>query len=307
MDYLRLVRIGNLIFIALTMYLIKLGLFEPFGVAITLNLFGFTMLVLAVVFTAAAGYVINDIYDVQADAHNKPERSFIGKSISEKAGYRFYFTLNIIGVLLGFYVSNMIGKPGFSAFFVVGSAVLYLYNAQFKQSLLIGAFLVSAIVGLIPVGVGLYDLLPAIVPQNQQTQSVIFSVLIDYSIFAFLINLIRELVKDQEDINGDYNAGYQTVSIVLGKERTNKVIFGVTLLPILFLVYYLYRYLFEHLYAVMYTLLLLIGPLIYFAVNIWTASSQKNFRKLSKILKFVMFFGIISIALLQFILIEESC
>ena len=304
MDYLRLVRIGNLIFIALTMYLIKLGLFEPFGVAITLNLFGFTMLVLAVVFTAAAGYVINDIYDVQADAHNKPERSFIGKSISEKAGYRFYFTLNIIGVLLGFYVSNMIGKPGFSAFFVVGSAVLYLYNAQFKQSLLIGAFLVSAIVGLIPVGVGLYDLLPAIVPQNQQTQSVIFSVLIDYSIFAFLINLIRELVKDQEDINGDYNAGYQTVSIVLGKERTNKVIFGVTLLPILFLVYYLYRYLFEHLYAVMYTLLLLIGPLIYFAVNIWTASSQKNFRKLSKILKFVMFFGIISIALLQFILIE---
>ena len=304
MDYLRLVRIGNLIFIALTMYLIKLGLFEPFGVAITLNLFGFTMLVLAVVFTAAAGYVINDIYDVQADAHNKPERSFIGKSISEKAGYRFYFTLNIIGVLLGFYVSNMIGKPGFSAFFVVGSAVLYLYNAQFKQSLLIGAFLVSAIVGLIPVGVGLYDLLPAIVPQNQQTQSVIFSVLIDYSIFAFLINFIRELVKDQEDINGDYNAGYQTVSIVLGKERTNKVIFGVTLLPILFLVYYLYRYLFEHLYAVMYTLLLLIGPLIYFAVNIWTASSQKNFRKLSKILKFVMFFGIISIALLQFILIE---
>ena len=304
MDYLRLVRIGNLIFIALTMYLIKLGLFEPFGVAITLNLFGFTMLVLAVVFTAAAGYVINDIYDVQADAHNKPERSFIGKSISEKAGYRFYFTLNIIGVLLGFYVSNMIGKPGFSAFFVVGSAVLYLYNAQFKQSLLIGAFLVSVIVGLIPVGVGLYDLLPAIVPQNQQTQSVIFSVLIDYSIFAFLINFIRELVKDQEDINGDYNAGYQTVSIVLGKERTNKVIFGVTLLPILFLVYYLYRYLFEHLYAVMYTLLLLIGPLIYFAVNIWTASSQKNFRKLSKILKFVMFFGIISIALLQFILIE---
>ena len=304
MDYLRLVRIGNLIFIALTMYLIKLGLFEPFGVAITLNLFGFTMLVLAVVFTAAAGYVINDIYDVQADAHNKPERSFIGKSISEKAGYRFYFTLNIIGVLLGFYVSNMIGRPGFSAFFVVGSAVLYLYNAQFKQSLLIGAFLVSVIVGLIPVGVGLYDLLPAIVPQNQQTQSVIFSVLIDYSIFAFLINFIRELVKDQEDINGDYNAGYQTVSIVLGKERTNKVIFGVTLLPILFLVYYLYRYLFEHLYAVMYTLLLLIGPLIYFAVNIWTASSQKNFRKLSKILKFVMFFGIISIALLQFILIE---
>ena len=304
MDYLRLVRIGNLIFIALTMYLIKLGLFEPFGVAITLNLFGFTMLVLAVVFTAAAGYVINDIYDVQADAHNKPERSFIGKSISEKAGYRFYFTLNIIGVLLGFYVSNMIEKPGFSAFFVVGSAVLYLYNAQFKQSLLIGAFLVSAIVGLIPVGVGLYDLLPAIVPQNQQTQSVIFSVLIDYSIFALLINFIRELVKDQEDINGDYNAGYQTVSIVLGKERTNKVIFGVTLLPILFLVYYLYRYLFEHLYAVMYTLLLLIGPLIYFAVNIWTASSQKNFRKLSKILKFVMFFGIISIALLQFILIE---
>jgi len=76
LDYFKLIRPGNLLFIALTMYLIKYGLFEPFGVAITLNLFGFSMLVLAVVSVAASGYVINDIFDVEADqkkiSHPKP-------------------------------------------------------------------------------------------------------------------------------------------------------------------------------------------------------------------------------------------
>lgn len=301
--YLKLIRAGNLIFIALTMFLIKYGLFEPFGVAITLNLFGFSLLVLAVVLVAAAGYVINDIYDVPADLNNKPDRTFINKNISEKIAYRLFFVLNIIGVGLGFYLSNMIGRPGFSAFFIFGSAILYLYNSQFQQTILVGNLLVSFIVGLIPIGVGLYDLLPAITPENQQTQSTIFSILIDYSLFAFLVNFLREIVKDQQDINGDCNAGYKTLPIVLGKKRTNKILFLIGLLPLGFLVYYIYQYLFENTYAVVYTLFLLVGPLLIFQVNIWTAKKKTDYTRLSLILKVVLFFGLLSIGLLQFILL----
>ncbi|MCB7480422.1 geranylgeranylglycerol-phosphate geranylgeranyltransferase [Christiangramia sediminis] len=303
LHFLKLIRVGNLIFIALTMFLIKYGLFEPFEVAITLNLFGFSMLVLAVVCVAASGYVINDIFDVSADLKNKPKRTIIGNQISEKTAYRLFFILNIIGVGLGFYLSNMIGRPGFVAFFIFGSAILYIYNSQFQQSILIGNILVSIIVGLIPVGVGLYDLLPAITPQNQQTQSVIFSILIDYSIFAFLINLLREIVKDQEDIDGDYNAGYKTLPIVLGKKRTNRILFVAALLPLGFLIYYIYQYLFENVSAVVYALFLLVAPLLFFLVNIWTAQKKSEFTRLSLILKFVLFFGLISIGLLQFILL----
>ncbi len=303
LSYLKLIRAGNLLFIALTMYLIKYGLFEPFGVAITLNLFGFSMLVLAVVCVAASGYVINDIYDVDADLTNKPDRTYIRKNIKEKTAYTLFFILNIIGVGLGFYLSNMIGRPGFSAFFIFGSAILYLYNSQFQQTLLVGNVLVSFIVGLIPVGVGLYDLLPAITPQNQQTQSVIFSILIDYSIFAFLINLLREVVKDQEDLDGDYNAGYKTIPIVLGRKRTNKLLFGFALVPLAFLIYYIYTYLFEHIYAVLYALFLLAAPLLFFEINILNTEKKRDYGRLSLVLKLILFFGLLSIGLLQFILL----
>ncbi|APG59433.1 geranylgeranylglycerol-phosphate geranylgeranyltransferase [Christiangramia salexigens] len=303
LSFLKLIRAGNLLFIALTMFLVKYGLFTPFGVDITLNLFGFSMLVLSVVLVAASGYVINDIYDVDADLKNKPERTYINTSISEKAAYRLFFIFNIIGLGLGFYLSNMIGRPGFSAFFILGSAVLYMYNSQWQQTILVGNILVSVIVGLIPVGVGLYDLLPAITPQNQQTQSVIFSILIDYSIFAFLVNFIREIVKDQEDINGDHNAGYKTLPIVIGISRTNKLLFFLALLPTGFLIYYIYHYLFENLSAVLYALFLLVAPLLFFLVNIWKAKKKKEFKRLSLILKAVLFFGLISIGLLQFILL----
>ena len=301
--YLKLIRAGNLVFIALTMFLIKYGLFEPFGVAITLNLFGFSMLVLAVVLVAAAGYVINDIYDVSADLRNKPDRTFIQNKISEKSAYRIFFILNIIGVGLGFYLSNMIGRPGFSAFFIFGSAILYLYNSQFQQTILVGNILVSIIVGLIPIGVGLYDLLPAITPENKQTQSTIFSILIDYSIFAFLLHFLREIVKDQQDMDGDYNAGYRTLPIVFGKSRTNKILFAIGFIPLGFLIYYIYQYLFENTRAVVYTLFLLVAPLLYFQINILTAKKKSEYALLSKILKAVLFFGLISIGLLQFILL----
>lgn len=303
MHYLKLIRAGNLLFIALTMFLIKYGLFAPFGVAITLNLFGFSLLVLAVVCVAASGYIINDIYDVKADLQNKPDRTIVNNQISEKAAYRLFFILNIIGVGLGFYLSNMIGYPGFSAFFIFGSAILYIYNSQLQQTLLVGNFLISLIVGLVPVGVGLYDLMPAITPENQQTQSVIFSILIDYSIFAFLINFLREITKDQQDLDGDYNAGYKTLPIVLGKNRTNKLLFVIGLLPLAFLIYYTYTYLFENTSAVLYTLFLLIAPLLYFQVTVLTAAKKKEYGTLSLVLKGILFFGLISIGLLQFILL----
>lgn len=303
MHYLKLIRAGNLLFISLTMYLIKYGLFEPFGVTITLNFLGFSLLVLAVISVAASGYIINDIYDVKADLQNKPERTLVNNSISEKTAYRLFFVLNILGVGLGFYLSNMIGRPGFSAFFILGSAILYLYNSQLQQTLLVGNILISVIVGMVPVGVGLYDLLPAITPQNQQTQSVIFSILIDYSIFAFLINLLREITKDQQDLDGDYNVGYRTLPIVLGKTRTNKVLFAFGLFPLAFLIYYTYTYLFENTSAVIYSLFLLIGPLLYYQVTVLTAGKKKEYATLSLVLKFILFFGLISIGLLQFILL----
>ena len=301
--FLKLIRVPNLLMIIGTMVLVKYFLFEPFNIAVTLNTFEFSLLVFSMVVLAAAGNIINDIHDVHTDVINKPHKQTIGKEISEPVAYNWFIVLNILGVGIGFYLSNLVGKPSFTALFIIPSAFLYLYATQIKRTILVGNLVVSIMVGMIIVMVGIFDLYPAITPQNRDTQRVIFSILIDYGIFGFLVNFLREMVKDQEDIKGDYNAGMQTLPVVLGRERTNKIIFLVALFPIAGVLYYIYEYLYENQLAVAYALFLILGPLLYFLVKITTAKTKKQYHDLSTLLKLVLAFGLISIGLYRFILL----
>lgn len=299
---LKLIRYQNLLFIIVTQVLIKYALFRSFGISITLSDFGFFLLCLSTICIAAAGNIINDLYDLETDRINKPKKLIIGQKISEKSAYSAYIILTVVGVGIGFYLSNLIARPGFTAIFIVISALLYLYATYLKDILLVGNIIISCLVAMVIIIVGLFDLLPAITPENQLTQSIIFSILLDYALFAFLINQLREMVKDQEDVDGDYNAGRSTLAIVLGKDRANKIIFIIGLIPLILIIFYIYDYLYENLYAVLYALLLIVAPLLYFQINIITAKTRKQFSKLSILLKIIMFLGLLSIGLYQFIL-----
>ena len=299
---LKLIRYQNLLFIIVTQVLIKYALFGSFGISITLSDFGFFLLCLSTICIAAAGNIINDLYDLETDRINKPKKLIIGQKISEKSAYSAYIILTVVGVGIGFYLSNLIARPGFTAIFIVISALLYLYATYLKDILLVGNIIISCLVAMVIIIVGLFDLLPAITPENQLTQSIIFSILLDYALFAFLINQLREMVKDQEDVDGDYNAGRSTLAIVLGKDRANKIIFIIGLIPLILIIFYIYDYLYENLYAVLYALLLIVAPLLYFQINIITAKTRKQFSKLSILLKIIMFLGLLSIGLYQFIL-----
>ena len=300
---LKLVRFPNLILIILTQVFIKYFLFERFGIATTLTDFQFLLLCLSTLCIAAAGNIINDIYDQQADIINKPNKIIIGKSISEKLGFNLYIALTILGVGIGFYLSNIIERPGFSALFIIISALLYLYATYLKNIIILGNILISCLVAMVILIIGLYDLMPAITPQNQPTQAVIFSILLDYALFAFLINWLREMVKDQQDVNGDFNTGRNSIPIAIGKDRANKVIAAIALIPFILIIYYMYEYLYDNIYAVLYTLLLLVGPLLYFIIKIFSAKTIKEFSHLSFTLKLIMLFGLFSIAIYQFILL----
>jgi 4-hydroxybenzoate polyprenyltransferase len=166
-----------------------------------------------------------------------------------------------------------------------------------------GNLVISALVAFSIIIVGLYDLLPAITAENQQTQSTIFSIILDYALFAFLLNWLREMVKDQEDIKGDYKAGRNTLPVAIGSKRANLAIFLVGLLPLSAVIYYLYNYLFENLWAVLYALIFIVAPLLYFLINIWTAETKKDYYKLSSLLKIIMLLGIVSLGLYKFILL----
>lgn len=299
MHYLKLIRYPNLIFIALTQLIIKYGLFHPFKIDITLNGFGFALLVVATVCIAAGGYIINDIYDVEIDRINKPNKVLIGKKITEKSANRLYIILNIIGVGIGFYLSNIIDKPAFSALFIIISALLYLYASYLKGMLLIGNLVVSSLVAMSVIIVGLFDLLPAITAQNQGTQSVIFSIVLDYSLFAFFLNFIREIVKDIQDINGDKNYGMNTLPISIGRKRATLTVFILGCIAVVGIVYYMYTYLYENQIATLYFLFLILAPLLYFCIKSWSADTAKEYNMLSLLLKIIMFLGVCSILIYQ--------
>lgn len=289
--------------IILTQVLVKYFLFEPFGIDTTLNDLNFGLLVVSMICLAAAGNIINDLNDTEADKINKPEKMIIGSKISEATAYNLFLALNVIGVGIGFYLSNLVGKPSFVALFILPSAFLYFYATQIKGTVLVGNLVVSIMVAMIIVMVGIFDLVPAITPLNITTQKVIFSILIDYAVFAFLLNFLREIVKDQEDITGDYNAGYKTLPVLIGRKRSNALIFLAGLLPVVAVVYYIYEYLFESLPAVLYVLCFVMAPLLYFLVKILTAETKKSYHHLSLVLKFVLAMGLLSIGLYRFILL----
>lgn len=290
--------------IALVQYLIKYALLIPFGVTITLNWFGFMLLVLATLCIAAAGNIINDILDTETDAVNKPEKVIVGKAISEKKAYNLFMIFNVVGVVIGFYLSNLVGKNGFFALFVIISALLYLYASYLKQMLLVGNLVISILVAMSILIVGLFELIPVITLQNQETQLTFFKIVFDYAVFAFIINFIREIAKDIEDVDGDYKAGMNTLPIAIGRERAGKVLFILSLIPILAVVYYVFTYLYKHQMVVGYFLLLIIAPLIYVTIKLFSANTKKEFRHISTILKVVMLFGMLSILIYKYILLD---
>lgn len=259
----------------------------------------FILLVLSTVLIAAAGYVINNIFDQETDNFNKPKNVIVGKSISETNAYYSYVALNVTGVAIGFYLSNVIGKPGFASLFILIAATLYFYASSLKQMLLIGNITVALLLSFSVLIIGVFNLYPIVNIENQSVLANLFSILIDYSVFAFMINFIREIVKDIEDISGDYNQGMNTLPIFIGKQKTAKIVFVLSFIPLFSILYYIKTYLFPLVYVCLYMLVFVVAPLLFFMVKIWTAESQKQFHNLSSLLKWILFFGILSILIIS--------
>ncbi|MEM0543289.1 geranylgeranylglycerol-phosphate geranylgeranyltransferase [Flavobacterium sp. j3] len=297
MKYLQLIRYQNLLLLAFMQLIFRYGFLKFQNIPLALNHFQYGLLVLSTVLIAAAGYIINDILDQDTDNENKPHKVFIGKSISENMGYNLYFALNVTGVGVGFYLSNVIQKPSFAGAFIIIAATLYMYATSLKQMLLIGNIIVALLLSFSVLIIGLFDLLPATYEGNRAEMGILFSMLMDYAVFAFIINLIREIVKDMEDIDGDYNQGMSTLPIAIGVKKTSKVLLVLGIITTLILLWYINSYLMSNrlYFAVIYSLLLVVAPLILFIIKIANASTKKEFHWLSTILKWIIFFGILSV------------
>ena len=304
MNYLNLIRYKNLLMIVLAQLLIKYALLEPLGINTSLDGLGLSLLMLATICIAAAGNIINDIYDVETDTINKPNRVIVGKQLSEKTAFNLFVVLNLIGVGIGFYVSHLVGKSAFFSLFVIISALLYVYASYLKRMFLIGNIIISILVALSLLIVGLFDLLPGITPENQHIQLSVFKIIFYYAAFAFIINLIREIVKDIEDIEGDSKTSMRSLPIVIGTTKAKIVVFTLCLITLILISYYVIHTLYKNPMVSGYFLLFIIGPLIYISVKSLSAISKQHYHHISIVLKLVMVFGMLSLLLYKYILLK---
>lgn len=270
-SFARLTRVWNLLIIALAQYLTA-GFLIDFSTLWDPRLF---ILSVSTLMIAAGGYIINDYYDIKIDLINKPQRVVIGKSITRRYALLFHSLLSIAGVALGFLLSWKIAAVNFAS-----ATILWWYSNNLKRQPFIGNFVVALLTG---VAIWLVDSL-------YKTGHML---ILTYASFAFFMTLIREIIKDMEDLKGDQTFGCQTLPIVLGMRKTKYLIYAI--LAIFLGTVMMINFYYDNL-PVNYFLLFLFVPILWLLVRLIGADTKKDFAWLSDFCKIILLLGIFSMA-----------
>lgn len=275
---LKLTRFGNLLIIGFAQYFTAGYLI---GVQ-TLDDFQLFLLSASTVVIAAAGYIINDYYDVKIDYINKPERVVIGKSIPRRYAILFHVVLSGIGILIGLYLSWRTGVLRIGAVNILSVFLLWWYSNSLKRLPFVGNFTVAFLTGLAIL----------VVDALYRTGN---ALIIIYGLFAFFMTLVREIIKDMEDLKGDNTFGCKTLPIVLGIRKTKFIIYAI--LAVFSVTVLVLDYFYEAL-PLKYYLVFLFVPLLWFLYRLIRADMKKDFSILSSFCKVIMLLGILSMAFL---------
>lgn len=269
LKYLKMVRGLNLVIVGLTQYFTAIFLLRK---GLSWQLFSdekFFLLVLSTVIITSAGYLINDYYDVKIDYVNRPDRVIVGKTLKRRWIIIAHTALNFLGIGIGFYISPAIGIINFIAAFL-----LWFYSNQLKRLPLIGNFTIAVLTGTTLFLVGQYF--------HEREYLVLC-----YAIFAGFITLIREIIKDMEDLKGDEKFGCKTLPIVFGIAKTKRIIYGIILVfcMVVFLL----------MGSINIVLPITLSVIMIFLIfELLKADKVRDYRKLSTFCKVVMLMGIVS-------------
>lgn len=294
------------------MYLLRLFILDPIletnGMALRLQESFFFLIVLSVILLSAAGYIVNDYYDRQTDSVNKPERVIVGKYIGMNTAFNIHLALNFLAIITSYYISSKIGVQSVFIAFIVVAGLLYFYSTTYKSQLIIGNIMVALFAAFVPIIVLLSELplikshyLLFLPPSNDALDS-IFYWLIGYALFAFLISLLREIIKDMEDLEGDSAYGKNTIPVKFGISITKTIVLTLVAISIGATAYITFTYLL-HPFALLYILPLVISPLLYIGIIIYRSSDKKQYTLASNLCKFVMLSGILFSILFKFLFI----
>ncbi|MEO6188858.1 MAG: geranylgeranylglycerol-phosphate geranylgeranyltransferase, partial [Ginsengibacter sp.] len=233
--FFKLIRWPNLFFIALTQFLFKFFIIDDFIYKVQLHEVGhaklpqplFFVLVLASVCIAAAGYIINDYFDLNIDLVNKPEKLIIEKFVKRRWAIVLHIILSAMGLVLSLYVGYKIHNYFIPFFNLIVILALWFYSTTFKKKLLVGNVIISLLTAWVILVLTLAEY-RFNVGETEHAWRQLVKISSVYAAFAFILSLVREVIKDMEDMPGDAKYGCHTMPIVWGI-RVSKVFSGVWL------------------------------------------------------------------------------
>ena len=297
----RIIRWPNLLFIFLTQFLfwyfvLPYAYRESHSGYEAPKLSGdiFLILVFASVLIAAAGYIINDYFDVDIDQVNKSSKVVIGVSIKKRSAILLHAILSSAGLALSFYAGYKLNNYYITFFNFLSILFLWLYSTTFKKKLLIGNILISLLTAWVILVLAFAEYRFRISSSDIVWQRIL-KISFIYAGFAWIISLVREVIKDMEDIEGDARFGSTTMPIVWGIPAA-KVFAGVWLVVlsglVLAIVFYIFQ--FGWWYISLYAIITIIAPCIWVLRKLYSANNSAQYHQLSTAIKLIMLAGILS-------------
>lgn len=309
MQFLKLIRWPNLVIILMSMCFTLFFVINPLlglqGFEAGMSVTGFVLLVVATLFIAVGGYLINDFFDMDIDRINKPGKNQVGKKYPVATIQLSFWILNTIAVVMGFVVAWMAGRPLYGLVFIFTAGLLWFYSERYQCMPLVGnlvvAFLSTLTFGL----VWLFDFFTLINQPDafvavQASFPIVNRVLLIYIGFAFLTSLLRELVKDIEDVDGDRRYGCNTFPVRYGIKSTKIPGLVFSLAGIALSVWaqsFFYRAGFMLLFG--WFILIDLGFVV-ITVLLMKADGKSNFSALSVMIKILMLIGVLSMVMVYF-------
>ena len=307
--FIKMIRLPNLFFIVLTQVLFHTAVLDtillPLGTGPSIDGLNFILLVVSSVLIAAAGYIINDYFDINIDQINKPTANVVDKIVSRRWAMAWHFVLSGVGIILSAWVA---WRTGFW-YILLGNfmcvLLLFGYSVSLKRKLLSGNIIISLLTAwvILVISIAKINTQTLVIPAVTEAVNKITRIAFLYAGFAFISSLIREAIKDIEDLQGDERYGCRTMPIVWGVNAA-KVYIAVWLIVILALLVILQVYVarFEWWWAMVYSIVFIIGPFVLIFFQLYKAKDQKDYHRLSNWTKLVMLTGILSMIFFYFYL-----
>jgi 4-hydroxybenzoate polyprenyltransferase len=262
---------------------------------------------------AAAGNIINDYFDIRPDRVNKHHRIIVGKYIERREAMMVHVVFSTLGFFIAGYVAHKYHIDWILIFQLMAITLLWFYSASFKKSFIVGNLIVAFLTANIPLMVIGYDL-PVVFNQmgyhfpffNMNVGPLIKVIYftIGYAVFAFLLNLIREIIKDMADLRGDTEIDANTLPIALGISKSTRVVSSLILFTIISLIYVQQVYL-PDIYTSAYLLFAVILPLILSMVSLKNARKSRHFLKSANKIKLAMAGGLGYLVVFHFFIINH--